>query len=431
MSEEENKSGAGKKPKRFAPSGTKLTRPSRSLKPKRPGLSEKEPENPFESKEDKVPSFESKPRKKSFDSEVRKSSSRNRFEKKESKSRPSVSRNSGALDDGKEERRGESKARLQSRRRPSRGSESDSGTEKPRFAGQKKESFESRRSGKKFEGKHSSFKGREKPRNEKSSKTNRFAPKYIRQNRDESSSQSPSTREGIRLNKYIANSGVCSRREADKLIADGLISINDEVVTTLGTKVLSEDVVKYAGEVLSFEKFVYILMNKPKDFITTADDPQGRRTVLDLLANKVKERVYPVGRLDRATTGVLLLTNDGELAKKLTHPSYEVRKVYQVTTSEPITKVDLEKLANGIQLEDGFVKPDAVSYSNDASDKREIGIELHSGKNRVIRRMMEALGYKVSKLDRVMFAGMTKKKMLRGKWRSLSEQEIGFLKMMK
>ena len=233
----------------------------------------------------------------------------------------------------------------------------------------------------------------------------------------------------IRLNKYIASSGICSRREADKLIADGLITVNGKVITALGTKIKPSDEVQYGGERLRFEKYIYVLMNKPKGVITTADDPQGRPTVVELVANSVKERVYPVGRLDRATTGLLLMTNDGDLAKRLTHPSHEIRKVYNVVLNKAITKADMKRLLEGVQLEDGMSKADAISYVRESESKKDIGIELHSGKNRVIRRMMESLGYKVTKLDRVEFAGLTKKNLPRGKWRFLNEREVGILKM--
>lgn len=272
--------------------------------------------------------------------------------------------------------------------------------------------------------------GRELPR--RIEKANRYSAKkkrYPKRDRAEAGDT------GVRLNKFIANSGVCSRRDADKLIADGLITINGKVVTAMGTKVMPGDVVKYGGDALSFEKFVYLLMNKPKDFITTVDDPQGRRTVLDIVGPHVKERVYPVGRLDRATTGLLLLTNDGDLAKKLTHPSFEVKKVYHATTSKSLTKEELAKLAKGVHLEDGFVKPDSIAFLADDGPERkvntkEVGIELHSGKNRVIRRMFESIDHKVIKLDRVMFAGLTKKRLRRGQWRHLNEKEIGLLKML-
>lgn len=236
-------------------------------------------------------------------------------------------------------------------------------------------------------------------------------------------------KDDIRLNKFIASSGICSRREADNLISQGLISINGEVVTQLGTKVKAGDEVRYGGEKLRFEKYLYILMNKPKDIITTADDPQGRMTVLDIIGRNVQERVYPVGRLDRQTTGLLLLTNDGDLAKRLTHPKHGVNKIYHVTLNKAVTKTDMQRMTEGVELEDGMAVADAVSYVSGDTNKKEIAIRLHSGRNRVIRRMMETLGYEVVKLDRVAFAGLTKKKLLRGKWRHLNEKEVGMLKM--
>lgn len=235
-----------------------------------------------------------------------------------------------------------------------------------------------------------------------------------------------------RLNKYIASSGICSRREADKLISEGMISINGEVITQLGTKVMPGDEVRYAGEKLVFERYIYVLLNKPKDFITTVDDPQGRRTVMELVKNHIPERIYPVGRLDKNTTGLLLLTNDGDLAKKLTHPSHGVRKIYHVHTDKPVSKSELKQLSEvGVELEDGLARFDAIAYVGDGENKKELGVELHSGKNRIVRRIFEALDYKVVKLDRVSFAGLTKKNILRGKFRHLNEREIGMLKMIK
>jgi 23S rRNA pseudouridine2605 synthase len=236
--------------------------------------------------------------------------------------------------------------------------------------------------------------------------------------------------DGTRLNKYIAATGRCSRREADELIKAGLVSMNGEVVTAMGLKVKPGDDVRFDGERIRPEKHVYILMNKPKDVITTVDDPQGRRTVLDLLGGKVRERVYPVGRLDRNTTGVLLLTNDGELAKKLTHPSFGVQKIYRVLLDKSITKADMLSLRSGVKLEDGMAAADEVAYTEDGTNKKEVGVTLHSGKNRVVRRMFEALGYEVVKLDRVSFAGLTKKTLERGFWRALNEVEIARLKML-
>ena len=247
----------------------------------------------------------------------------------------------------------------------------------------------------------------------------------------ESSSLKQSTDpELIRLNKYIANAGVCSRREADELIESGAIAVNEEVITVLGTKIKRTDIVKYQGKTLKIENHTYILINKPKDYITTVDDPQGRKTVMHLIQGACNERVYPVGRLDRATTGILLLTNDGELTKKLTHPKHGVKKIYHVTLDKNVEKEDLTRLIEGVDLEDGLVKADKADY-HELMDKKHIGIELHSGKNRVIRRMMEALGYKVVKLDRVSFGDLTKKGLPAGKWRMLEEREIAMLKMVK
>jgi len=231
----------------------------------------------------------------------------------------------------------------------------------------------------------------------------------------------------IRLNRFIANSGVCSRRDADEHIRNGLITVNGTLVTDLGTKVTYDDDVRYKNKRLSAEKKVYILMNKPKDYVTTVEDPHAEHTVLDLIGDECPERVYPVGRLDKATTGVLLLTNDGELAGKLTHPKFKRKKIYHVFLDNPVTKNDLFKLTEGIELDGVTVVADAVSYA-DTDDKTQIGIELHSGQNRVIRRMFETLGYRVKKLDRVYFAGLTKKNVQRGKWRFLTDKEISMLK---
>lgn len=231
----------------------------------------------------------------------------------------------------------------------------------------------------------------------------------------------------IRLNRFIANSGVCSRREADEIIKKGMVSVNGKKITDLGTKVNRTDDVRYKGRRLSAEKKVYILMNKPKGYVTTVEDPHAEHTVLDLIGNACPERVYPVGRLDKDTTGVLLLTNDGDLTGKLTHPRFERKKIYHVFLDNPVTKNDLFRLTEGIDLDGEQVVADAVSYV-DPEDKTQIGIELHSGQNRVIRRLFESLGYKVRKLDRVYFAGLTKKNVQRGKWRYLSDKEISMLK---
>jgi 23S rRNA pseudouridine2605 synthase len=231
----------------------------------------------------------------------------------------------------------------------------------------------------------------------------------------------------IRLNKFIANSGVCSRREADELIRNGYISVNGKFITDFGTKVSQNDDVRYRNKRLTSEKKVYILLNKPKDYVTTVEDPHAEHTVLELIGNDCKERVYPVGRLDKDTTGVLLLTNDGDLTGRLIHPKYKRKKIYHVFLDKTVTKKDLFRLAEGIELDGETIVADAVSYA-DAEDKSQIGIELHSGQNRVIRRMFESLGYKVKKLDRVYFAGLTKKNLKRGKWRFLTDKEISMLK---
>lgn len=234
----------------------------------------------------------------------------------------------------------------------------------------------------------------------------------------------------IRLNKYIANAGVCSRRDADKLIASGVIKVNEKTITDLGTKISITDKVQYENRILSIEKKFYVLLNKPKGYITTTEDPFDRRTVMFLTKTACKERIYPVGRLDKNTTGLLLLTNDGELAKKLTHPKHEIKKIYHVVIDRNLTKNDHLNIEQGITLEDGEIKVDKIAYVSPQSTKKEIGIEIHSGKNRIIRRIFESQGYKVLKLDRVSFAGITKKDIPRGKWRYLEEKEVGFLKML-
>ena len=234
--------------------------------------------------------------------------------------------------------------------------------------------------------------------------------------------------EPIRLNKYLANAGVCSRREADEFIQAGVVTVNDEVVTELGTKVMRTDEVKFHDQPVTLEKKVYVLLNKPKDYVTTSDDPQQRKTVMDLVQNVCPERIYPVGRLDRNTTGVLLLTNDGDLASKLTHPKFLKKKVYHVYLDKNVTAHDMQQIATGIQLEDGEIKADAIEYASD-TDKSQVGIEIHSGKNRIVRRIFESLGYRVVKLDRVQFAGLTKKNLRRGDWRFLTEKEVEMLRM--
>lgn len=232
-----------------------------------------------------------------------------------------------------------------------------------------------------------------------------------------------------RLNKYIANAGICSRREADQLIQSGVIKVNGKIVNELGTKVSVNDKVQYGDETLKAEKKYYILLNKPKGYITTTDDPYNRKTVMFLVRDACKERIYPVGRLDRNSTGLLLLTNDGDMAKKLTHPKHGIRKVYHAVLDKNLIKNDYNKILKGISLEDGFIKVDKIAHIKGSENKKEIGIELHSGKNRILRRIFESLGYKVIKLDRASFAGLTKKDIPRGKWRHLDEKEINYLRM--
>ncbi|HBG56561.1 MAG TPA: pseudouridine synthase [Porphyromonadaceae bacterium] len=232
----------------------------------------------------------------------------------------------------------------------------------------------------------------------------------------------------IRLNKYLANAGVCSRREADEFIQAGVVKVNGEIVTELGTKITRADEVMFHNQPVTLESKVYVLLNKPKGFVTTTDDPENRKTVMELVKSACSERIYPVGRLDRATTGVLLLTNDGDLASKLTHPKYEKRKIYQVWLDKPVAMEHMQAIADGIELEDGEIHADAISYVTE-DDLTQVGIEIHSGKNRIVRRMFEKLGYRVLKLERVYFAGLTKKKLSRGKWRYLTEQEVNMLRM--
>lgn len=235
--------------------------------------------------------------------------------------------------------------------------------------------------------------------------------------------------DSIRLNKYISNSGVCSRREADKLIEAGVVSVNGKVVTELGTKVGPGDKVQYGDQTINREKPRYVLLNKPKGYITTADDPEKRKTVMSLVAGACKERIYPVGRLDRNTTGLLLFTNDGMIAKKLTHPRYGIKKIYHVEIDQNLTRVDFVKIQEGFKLDDEMVHVDSIEYIGDGKDKKQIGLELHSGQNRVVRRIFEHFEHKVLRLDRVYYAGLTKKNLPRGHWRFLEEQEINMLKM--
>jgi 23S rRNA pseudouridine2605 synthase len=271
-------------------------------------------------------------------------------------------------------------------------------------------------------------KSREHRKNDSTKKDRRSYKE--KQNSPVRSLQKPSE-EGTRLNKFIANAGICSRREADKLIQSGVIKVNGIVVKELGTKVKPSDKVHYDDQLIKSEKKYYVLLNKPKDYITTTDDPFNRKTVMFLTRNACNERIYPVGRLDRNTTGLLLLTNDGDLAKKLTHPRHNVIKIYHVVLDKNLTKDDFMNISKGINLDDGFIRPDKIAFVENAESKKEIGLEIHSGKNRIIRRIFESLGYKVVKLDRVSFAGLTKKDIPRGKWRFLKDKEISYLKMLK
>ena len=252
--------------------------------------------------------------------------------------------------------------------------------------------------------------------------------KYSKKKQIEYKEQFVDPNEPIRLNKFLANAGVCSRREADEFITAGVVSVNGEVITELGTKIKRGDEVKFHDQVVNIERKIYVLLNKPKDTVTTSEDPQARRTVMDLVKDACTERIYPVGRLDRNTTGVLLLTNDGDLASKLTHPKYLKKKIYHVHLDKNLTQADMEKIAAGIELDDGEIHADAISYT-DENKKDDVGIEIHSGKNRIVRRIFESLGYKVVKLDRVYFAGLTKKGLRRGEWRYLTEQEVNYLRM--
>ena len=252
--------------------------------------------------------------------------------------------------------------------------------------------------------------------------------KYSKKKQIEYKEQFVDPNEPIRLNKFLANAGICSRREADEFIMAGVVSVNGEVVTELGTKIKRSDEVKFHDQPVNIERKIYILLNKPKDTVTTSDDPQARRTVMDLVKGACPERIYPVGRLDRNTTGVLLLTNDGDLASKLTHPKYLKKKIYHVHLDKNLTRADMDQIAAGIELDDGEIHADAISYTDEAK-KDDVGIEIHSGKNRIVRRIFEKLGYKVTKLDRVYFAGLTKKGLRRGEWRFLNEAEVNHLRM--
>ncbi|MDF2448692.1 MAG: pseudouridine synthase family protein [Bacteroidota bacterium] len=268
----------------------------------------------------------------------------------------------------------------------------------------------------------------DKPYEPKLSKSEKIVEKSKKAGPSKTSDQQNVSDDAIRLNRYVANAGICSRREADVLIATGVVTVNGKIVTEMGYKVNPTDVVTYGGVPIKNEVKKYLILNKPKDYITTMDDPEERKTVMELVRKACKERLYPVGRLDRNTTGLLLFTNDGDLTAKLTHPKFEVRKVYHVTLDKKMTTEDYRTLCEGVELADGFIKPDAVEFVG--AGKFELGVEIHSGKNRIVRRMFEHLGYEVIKLDRVAFAGITKKDLPRAKYRFLTEKEIAFLKML-
>lgn len=290
---------------------------------------------------------------------------------------------------------------------------------------------EKRSYSKKADGEKRSYKkdaGDKKPYEPKLSKSEKVVAKSKKAGPKRTSDQPNVSEDAIRLNRYVANAGICSRREADVLIATGVVSVNGKIVTEMGYKVNPGDVVNYGGVPIKNETKKYLLLNKPKDYITTMDDPEERRTVLELVKKACKERLYPVGRLDRNTTGVLLFTNDGDMTAKLTHPKFDVRKVYHVTLNKKMAPEDYKMLNEGFELPDGFIKPDATDFVG--AGRYELGVEIHSGRNRIVRRMFEHLGYEVIKLDRVAFAGLTKKDLPRGKYRFLTEKEVSFLKML-
>lgn len=292
-----------------------------------------------------------------------------------------------------------------------------------------KSPFNKKTSGKSFKGADLKYKDDFNRANKTENKSGANKPAFL-ENKNKSKKGEPMpimNRDDIRLNKFLSNAGICSRREADVLIQTGVVSVNGKVVLEMGYKVKPGDKVTYDGETISAEKKRYVLLNKPKDFITTMDDPWGRKTVMSLVVKACKERVYPVGRLDRETTGLLLFTNDGDMAKKLTHPRYKCGKIYHVELNKPVDRNDLKRMIQGIELSDGITKFDKAEYVKE--NTREVGVELHSGKNRIVRRMFESMGYEVVKLDRVLFAGLTKKDLPRGHFRHLTDKEVAFLKM--
>ena len=306
------------------------------------------------------------------------------------------------------------------------------------FKGDKKSSYDDRKGKKDFKGGKRRFEDDKKPRRRDVTAESEILTEIVNRRRKEGryspqkqrilSLEFEEQHGPVRLNKYIANAGICSRRDADVLIASGAITVNGEVVTEMGHKVMPTDEVRYGDKVLQREKPVYVLLNKPKDYITTTDDERDRANVMQLVRDACEERIYPVGRLDRDTTGLLLFTNDGDLTKKLTHPSSQIEKTYYVELDKNFANIDMAALRNGLELNDGVIIPDEVEYVDDS--RQHVGITIHSGKNRIVRRMFEFLGYEVVKLDRVVFAGLTKKDLPRGQWRFLTKKEVAFLKML-
>lgn len=316
--------------------------------------------------------------------------------------------------------------------------EEDGFRPKRSFKGDKKSSYDDRRGKKDFKGGKRRFEDDKKPRRRDVTAESEILTEIVNRRRKEGryspqkqrilSLEFEEQHGPVRLNKYIANAGICSRRDADVLIASGAITVNGEVVTEMGHKVMPTDEVRYGDKVLQREKPVYVLLNKPKDYITTTDDERDRANVMQLVRDACEERIYPVGRLDRDTTGLLLFTNDGDLTKKLTHPSSQIEKTYYVELDKNFANIDMAALRNGLELNDGVIIPDEVEYVDDS--RQHVGITIHSGKNRIVRRMFEFLGYEVVKLDRVVFAGLTKKDLPRGQWRFLTKKEVAFLKML-
>ncbi len=316
--------------------------------------------------------------------------------------------------------------------------EEDGFRPKRSFKGDKKSSYDDRRGKKDFKGSKRRFEDDKKPRRRDVTAESEILTEIVNRRRKEGryspqkqrilSLEFEEQHGPVRLNKYIANAGICSRRDADVLIASGAITVNGEVVTEMGHKVMPTDEVRYGDKVLQREKPVYVLLNKPKDYITTTDDERDRANVMQLVRDACEERIYPVGRLDRDTTGLLLFTNDGDLTKKLTHPSSQIEKTYYVELDKNFANIDMAALRNGLELNDGVIIPDEVEYVDDS--RQHVGITIHSGKNRIVRRMFEFLGYEVVKLDRVVFAGLTKKDLPRGQWRFLTKKEVAFLKML-